>query len=405
MAALQKANLGTPPTGSDGDNQRTANTKFNSNVDVLNNQAALTTATPITTAQTLTANHVGKRISINLTAEGTINLPVASTCPTDAVLHLRNVGKKVTIAAASGSGNSFTTVDLNLGESLLVDTDGANVWRVLLRGRSYAIDEIVKGSLTVGTTASIGTDASIGRDLNVGGKVVSTGEIQSKATNGFRMVSGGDFGTFWRKDGSALYLMRTAAGDQYGNWDTPRPFIYSLKDDTVTIDGTGAGCKIGSRPTFAGKLAWDAGNLPNPWHAGNMTRPTVFSAAGGSETDINPNAYENRLSVNVVCGAGGAIMATATVALNLDSGVTPAVDAIAHIRIVDGSTVVFDGPDDAATVSGQDAGLVASKKIVAMVAKDGLTAGKTYTLQLLIKKTQPVGPLYPRFMRMTGFTS
>ncbi|KVC29295.1 hypothetical protein WS55_33580 [Burkholderia pseudomultivorans] len=305
----------------------------------------------------------------------------------------------LSLAPASGSGDSLALTRLNSGESVLLDTDGVKSWRILLRSRSYTPDEVIIGNLTVGGGATIGTD------MTVGGKVLATGEIQCRSTNAYRMVSSGDYGVFWRKDSTALYLMRTAAGDQFGNWDTARPFTYSLKDDKVTIDGTGAGCSIGSRPTFAGKLAWDAGNLPNPWHAGNMTRPTVFSAAGGSETDINSNAYENRLSVNVVCGAGGAIVATATVALNLDNGVTPAVDAIAHIRIVDGSTVVFDGPDDAATVSGQDAGLVASKKIVAMVAKDGLTAGKTYTLQLLIKKTQPVGPLYPRFMRMTGFTS
>lgn len=405
MAALQKANLGTAPAGSGGDDQRTANTKFNANVDVLSTQAALATAGSIASSQALTVSHIGKRIGVNIAGGGTINLPLASTCPADGVILIRNVsGVVLSLAVAAGSGDSLELDRLNSGESVLLDTDGVKSWRILMRGRSYTPNETVIGNHSVGGSSTVGTDASIGRDLTVVGKVFTTGEIQTRSTNAFRMANG-DVGTFWCKDGSALYLMRTAPGDLYGNWDTPRPFIYSLKDDKVTIDGTGAGCSIGSRPTFAGKIPWDSGNLASPWHSGNMTRPAVFSAGGGTEADINPNAYESRLSVDVVVGAGGTIMATATVALNLDPSVSSAVDAIARLRIADGATVVFDGMDDVATVSVVDAGFGGREKLVPVIAKDGLTAGKKYTLQLLLKKTRPIGPLYPRYMRIAGITS
>ncbi|MBM2769928.1 hypothetical protein [Burkholderia anthina] len=405
MAALQKANLGTVPAGAGGDDQRTANTKFNANVDVLSAQAALTTAGSISASQALTAAHIGKRIGVNITGGGTINLPPASTCPADGVMLIRNVsGGVLTLAVAVGSGDSLALARLNSGESVLLDTDGVKSWRILMRGRSYTPDETVVGNQSVGGSASIGTDASIGRNVTVGGKVAVTGEVQTTSTNSFRMANG-DVGTFWRKDSTALYLMRTAVGDQFGNWDPPRPFIYSLKDDKVTIDGTGAGCSIGSRPTFAGKTPWDNGNLASPWHAGNMTRPAVFSANGGTETDLNPNAFETRLSVDVVVGAGGTIMATATAALNLAAGVGGATDVMMRFRIADGATVVFDGQDDVSTVAAVDAGLGGREKLVATLAKDGLTPGKKYTLQLLLMKNRPVGPLYPRCMRIAGITS
>lgn len=151
MANLQKANLGTFPAGDGGDDQRTANTKFNANVDVLSAQAALTTASPITSSQALTAGrHLGRRVSINIAAGGTITLPAASACAADGVLHIRNVGKAIAIAVAAGSGDALALTKLNSGEAVLLDTDGVNAWRVLMRGRAYGDDEVVNGALSVG---------------------------------------------------------------------------------------------------------------------------------------------------------------------------------------------------------------------------------------------------------------
>ncbi len=46
----------------------------------------------------------------------------------------------------------------------------------------------------------------------------------------------GDYGAFWRHDGSTLYLMSTNAGDQYGGWNDYRPFIYTFSTGTVQIN-------------------------------------------------------------------------------------------------------------------------------------------------------------------------
>jgi hypothetical protein len=153
MTALQKIVLGTPPAAVDGDPVRTASTKVNANVDVLNTQATLTSfATTLTAAQALTAaNHLGKRVNINLAAAGTINLPAASTCVADGVILLRNLGATlVTLAITTGSGDTIALTALAAGESALMDTDGAHAWNCLTRGRGNSANEVVQGSLTVG---------------------------------------------------------------------------------------------------------------------------------------------------------------------------------------------------------------------------------------------------------------
>ncbi|HDR8932965.1 hypothetical protein [Burkholderia vietnamiensis] len=156
MTALQKINQGTAPAGSDGDTVRSAFSKVNSNVDVLNTQAALTSSAVITAAQALTNAHVGKRVNINLTSAGTINMPAASTCAADQVTLLRNIGTTVvTLAITTGSGDTVALSKLNPGETALMDTDGVHAWNVLMRGRANSDNEVVNGNEAVGGTLSV----------------------------------------------------------------------------------------------------------------------------------------------------------------------------------------------------------------------------------------------------------
>lgn len=70
---------------------------------------------------------------------------------------------------------------------------------------------------------------------NFGGGITSSGEIISKAANGIR-ISYGNYGTFWRNDGSNLYLMLTNQGDPLGNYNALRPFTVNLASGDVTIN-------------------------------------------------------------------------------------------------------------------------------------------------------------------------
>ncbi|KWU26777.1 hypothetical protein [Burkholderia cenocepacia] len=151
MGKLQKVILGTPPKGSDGDPVRVANSKANANVDVLDRQSALVSAPMITASRTLGEEHIGRRVSINIAAGGTIKLRKASLCEPDSIVWLVNVGtKRVLLAPDDGSGDSVPVSGLGAGEAVALDADGVNAWRVLMRGRASSDDESVAGKLSVG---------------------------------------------------------------------------------------------------------------------------------------------------------------------------------------------------------------------------------------------------------------
>ncbi|WP_438391074.1 hypothetical protein [Caballeronia sp. DA-9] len=190
MTALQKIVLGTPPAAVDGDPVRTASTKMNANVDVLNTQATITSfATTLTVAQALTAaNHLGKRVNINLASAGTINLPAASTCVADGQILLRNLGTTVvSLAVTAGSGDGLNAVGtLYPGDTMLLDTDGVHTWYSTIRGRSSTAKEVVPGDMQVGGTFTVGTlavtnPASARANLGVGKTLISTTVIAANA--------------------------------------------------------------------------------------------------------------------------------------------------------------------------------------------------------------------------------
>ncbi|MHA1140731.1 tail fiber protein [Enterobacter mori] len=68
----------------------------------------------------------------------------------------------------------------------------------------------------------------------VSGVLRNSAEFQSISANSYRMVYG-NYGTFWRQDGSNLYLMLTNSGDQYGNYNSLRPLAVSLSSGDVTM--------------------------------------------------------------------------------------------------------------------------------------------------------------------------
>ncbi|MEH5616491.1 phage tail protein [Enterobacter cloacae] len=82
-------------------------------------------------------------------------------------------------------------------------------------------------------------DGSVGFSFNGAasftGGVTASGEIISRAANGLR-IAYGNFGTFWRNDGSSLYLMLTNSGDPLGNYNSLRPFTVNLTNGDITIN-------------------------------------------------------------------------------------------------------------------------------------------------------------------------
>ncbi|MFZ5270955.1 hypothetical protein [Enterobacter asburiae] len=89
------------------------------------------------------------------------------------------------------------------------------------------------------TTAKKPTAAEVGAiplsgSTAVTGIVRSSAEFQTTSSNSYRMV-GGNYGAFWRQDGSNLYLMLTNSGDQYGGYNSLRPLAINLASGYITL--------------------------------------------------------------------------------------------------------------------------------------------------------------------------
>lgn len=76
--------------------------------------------------------------------------------------------------------------------------------------------------------------------LSVGAtKIVYTnGQYVSANSDAYRMIYG-NYGAFWRNDGTKVYLLSTAENDRFGGWNGNRPFIYDLSTGKVTLGGDG----------------------------------------------------------------------------------------------------------------------------------------------------------------------
>lgn len=88
-----------------------------------------------------------------------------------------------------------------------------------------------KNSIQLDTTGQI--------SLTTGARkyVYTNGQYVAANSNAFRMIYG-NYGSFWRNDGTNVYLFSTAENDTYGQWNTYRPFIYNLVSGDVKLGGT-----------------------------------------------------------------------------------------------------------------------------------------------------------------------
>ncbi|MEI7298449.1 tail fiber domain-containing protein [Paraburkholderia tropica] len=304
MTALQTVNLGTAPTGTDGDTVRVANVKANANVAVLNTQTTLTSASP-NAVRDLTAADMGKRINFTPTVAGSVHFPKASDTGADQIVSVHNLATAydITMAIATGSGDTAPTiVVVKPGEMLTWETDGVSQWRTI--GRKKAFDEVVQGklsvvgaatvaSLAIGATASIssagafsGASAGYTGNVTVGGTLSVTGQAtftlrpvfnnntpwdsgnftpgnyaalsggpsfagEVSATTQLR-VKGATYGVMIRNDDTTAYLMQTASGSPSGTYNSYRPFAWNLSSGAVSIDGTGVGVTTGGSFTVTG---------------------------------------------------------------------------------------------------------------------------------------------------------
>lgn len=121
--------------------------------------------------------------------------------------------------------------------------------------------------LTEGTN-SLRLDDTGQVTLSVGKtKIVYTnGQYYSANSDAFRMIYG-NYGAFWRNDGTKVYLLSTAENDKFGGWNGYRPFIYDLNSGNVQLGGDGNTSALtlerASKAARFGGHVYTGGNLHN----------------------------------------------------------------------------------------------------------------------------------------------
>ena len=111
--------------------------------------------------------------------------------------------------------------------------------------------------LTVTATAVIDQNvAKLDKSINV-----FSGVVQSNAMDSYRQVQG-NYGTFWRNDGSSLYLMQTANGDPNGSFNGYRPLYLTLATGAMSSNSPWS---FGSNVSISGSLT-AAGGTYNGSH-------------------------------------------------------------------------------------------------------------------------------------------
>ena len=175
---------------------------------------------------------------------------------------------------------------------------------------------IIEGNVGIGTT-------SPWQVLSVDGNAFATGEIISNKESGFAQFRavGGSYGVIHRNDGSNYYTLLTASGDQYGTWNSLRPYILNLSTGDTTIGNTtaltvkhagnvGIGTTSPSRKlsvtdavsTAQQMLAYDTSNFATLLV--NATGDLVITTSGGDITLSDDNLF--------VCQGGSCPTTTAT---------------------------------------------------------------------------------------------
>jgi hypothetical protein len=183
-------------------------------------------------SQVLSAN-------IFIDSTGVLSVEWLAIKKADGSIATKILNKVISSAGGTITGNSSPLVIRNSTQKnalylLARDQDNTNKWYIGngLNGSSTASFTNYLG----GNSINLNEDGTI--SINGKTRIASAIEIATTSSNSFRSVYG-NYGTFWRQDGSNLYLMLTNSGDQYGGYNSLRPFAINLPTGAVTIGKLG----------------------------------------------------------------------------------------------------------------------------------------------------------------------
>lgn len=136
---------------------------------------------------------------------------------------------------------------------------------------------------------------------------LTSNAVDASGNGGQLRLTSGNYSTILRNDGTSMFLLQTASGNQTGGFNAFRPFAWNLTSGAVTIDGTGLGVIFGGN-TVTNGIAFFGGSgqfYANPSAAGSV----VLNFAAGQSLLYNG-------------GRGFSLNTTGFIDLNGSSGIT-----------------------------------------------------------------------------------
>ncbi|CVA20206.1 phage tail protein [Serratia marcescens] len=149
------------------------------------------------------------------------------------------------------------------------------------------------------------------------GTLKTSAEIQSTHIDNYRMVGGG-FGSFWRNDGNRLYLLLTNENDQYGTFNTLRPFSVDVRTGAAAFEsGIHIGGKWPAITTSSGTTWHPDGNVQGSAWGGYLSN-WLNQNISAAQNNAQNWAYQNL--VQGVRMAGRTVIADTGGRIDLPSG-------------------------------------------------------------------------------------
>ena len=172
------------------------------------------------------------------------------------------------------------------------------------------ITNIPSTSYTTGTLVVTG-GAGFSSNIFSNGTVNAADGLQSTSINGLRIVYD-NYGVFFRNDGSNFYLLQTASGDQYGTFNTYRPFYWDLATGAVTISGSGASV------TISGRISAINGMASTSTSTGTLVVSGGIGVSGAIYTGSKISTA-NQLESTIATGTAPLAITSTTVCANLNA--------------------------------------------------------------------------------------
>ncbi|HDI8934259.1 TPA: tail fiber domain-containing protein [Escherichia coli] len=140
-----------------------------------------------------------------------------------------------------GSGNAITMHRQSAQAAYMSwwdRRDGKNQRSGYIGHADGSSDSLVWNNDVGKNSAILETSGQISLSTGATKIVYTNGQYYSANSDAFRMIYG-NYGAFWRNDGTKIYLLSTAENDRFGGWNGNRPFIYDLTNGKVTLGGDG----------------------------------------------------------------------------------------------------------------------------------------------------------------------